>query len=461
MPLKVLIIDDEKPFADMLVTLLTRAGYQGSAMNDAAEAVERLSTERFDLVLCDIKMPRMNGLEFLDALSARGLSGTTCVIMMSAFGTLDVAIEAMKRGAYDYISKPFKSDEIVLTLKKAEERQQLRAQVQELEDKVSRLAAFESGDRPLIGESEAMRRLKDVLSKVAAYDTTVLVTGESGTGKELVARAIYRTGPRKKGAFVAINCGAIPETLLESELFGHVRGAFTDARADKPGLFVEADGGTLFLDEVGELPPSLQVSLLRVIQEGEVRPVGASRSRQVDVRLIAATHRNLRDAVAQGEFREDLFYRLNVLPIHVPPLRERIEDLPQLVEFILKRVAKRMNLRPPALSAEAMKTLMAYPWPGNVRELENVLERALVLTDGPQIPSDALPLQLASDKSPVQVTLASGDLSIKKATAYIERELIKRALTETSGNRTHAAQLLEISHRALLYKLKDYGLKDY
>ena len=442
----------------MLQTLLQRAGYLVEAVHAASEGLERLATARYQLVLCDVKMPRMNGLEFLEAMSERGLNAT--VIMMSAFGSIDLAIEALRRGAYDYISKPFKKDELVLTLRKAEEREQLRAEVAELKGQVARLEAVEGGDRPLIGTSERMQKLKLMLAKVAAFDTTVLVTGESGTGKELVARAIHRAGPRAERDFIAVNCGAIPENLLESELFGHVRGAFTDAKSDKPGIFLEAHRGTLLLDEVGELPLSLQVKLLRVLQESEVRPVGAAKSIDVDVRIIAATHRDLNEEVDGGSFREDLYYRLNVLPIHVPPLRERASDVPALTTFILERVCRRMGMVPLGVDKAAMKVLLGYPWPGNIRELENVLERAVVLSEASVITADALPGHLETAKSPVQVTLATGDLSIKKATAYVERELIKRALEQTGGNRTHAARALEISHRALLYKLKDYSLRD-
>jgi two-component system response regulator AtoC len=456
--LRVLIIDDEKPFADMLDTMLRGAGYDTSVRYRGEDGLAAMGESRWDLVLCDIKMPRMNGLELLDAMAERGLSST--VIIMSAFGTIDLAIEALRRGAYDYISKPFKRDEVILVLRKAEEREQLRARVAELEEHVSRLEKIEGGDRPLLGESEPMRELKRLLSKVAAFPTTVLLTGESGTGKELVARAIHRASPRADKPFVAVNCGAIPESLLESELFGHMRGAFTDAHADKPGLFVEAHTGTLLLDEVGELPPSLQVGLLRVLQEGEVRPVGSSKSRKVDVRVIAATHRNLGEDVAEGRFREDLYYRLNVLPVHAAPLRERASDIPLLAEHILGRIASRMGLAASTLDPAATKLLLAYSWPGNVRELENVLERAMVLSEGSVIQPEDLPTYLKTSGDPVQAIVASGELSIKKAQAFIERELIKRALAETGGNRTHAAKLLELSHRALLYKIKDYDLRD-
>jgi two-component system response regulator AtoC len=459
MPLRVLIIDDEEPFADMLQAMLTRAGYETEVVNRAAAGLERLESESFELVLCDMKMPQMNGLEFLDGMKERGLSST--VITMSAFGTIDLAIEALRRGAYDYISKPFQRDEVILTLRKAEERERLRARVAELETKVGRLDAIESGDRPLLGQSESIRALKEMLVKVAAFPTTVLIMGDSGTGKELVARAIHRASPRKDAPFVAVNCGAIPETLLESELFGHVRGAFTDAKADKPGLFKDADGGTLLLDEVGELPQAVQVGLLRVLQESEIRPVGSTKNIKVDVRVLAATHRDLEAEVKAGNFREDLFYRLNVLPVKVAPLRERTDDIPLLAEHVLGRIADRMNAHRHSLHPDTLRLLMGYPWPGNVRELENVLERAVVLSESNVLHPADLPVQLQHATDPVQMTLVSGELSVKKATLYIERALISRALEKTGGNRTKAAKLLEISHRALLYKLKDYGLQDH
>ena len=456
--LQVLIIDDDPLVTDMLLALLGKAGYQADAVHSSAEGLDALQARRYDLVLCDLKMPRMNGLEFLDARRERGLKST--VIMMSAYGTLDLAVEAMKRGAYDYISKPFTQDEIVLTLRKAEERESLRARVSQLEEALARLASLEEGDRRLIGTSPVMGELKEIISKVAAFDSTVLVTGESGTGKELVARAIHASSARRERPFVAVNCGAIPPPLLESELFGHLKGAFTDAKRDKTGLVTEADGGTLLLDEIGELPLALQVALLRVIQEGEVRPVGAARSRQVDVRFIASTHRNLSDAVAEGTFREDLFYRLNVVPIQVPALRQRVDDIPLLAEHILAGLAERMGRGRVNLHPETLEVMLTYPWPGNVRELENVLERALVLADGDELTLDGLPPKMRATTSPVQVALLAEDLSVKRATQFVERELIKRALIKHGGNRTHASRELELSHRALLYKLKSYGLTD-
>ena len=361
----------------------------------------------------------------------------------------------MTAGAYDYLSKPFKQEEVLLTLRKAEERESLRRENRALREAVREAHAFED----MLGRSEALQKVFRTVDKVAEYTTTVLVQGESGTGKELVARALHQRSPRRDKAFVPVNCGAIPEALLESELFGHKRGAFTDAHADKRGLFAEAHGGTLFLDEIGELPLALQVKLLRVLQEGTIRPVGATRDQDVDARVIAATVRDLEREVKEGRFREDLFYRLNVLQVNVPPLRDRKEDIVLLVEHFIERTNGRLGTSIRGIEAAATKVLLDYRWPGNVRELENVIERAVVLADGDRIRVDDLPERLREPVDPIQTMLDSGELSIKKTARFMEETLIRRALDKTGGNRTAAAKLLEISHRALLYKIKDYGLK--
>jgi two-component system response regulator AtoC len=373
---------------------------------------------------------------------------------MSAYGSVDLAIEAMKAGAYDYVSKPFKQDEILLTLKKAEEREDLKRENRAL--KAAARKAHELDD--MLGKSEAMQRVFKTIKKAAEYTTTVLVQGESGTGKELVARALHRLSPRKDAPFVAVNCGAIPEALLESELFGHKRGAFTDANADKRGLFEEADTGTLFLDEIGELPLSLQVKLLRVLQEGTLRRLGENRDRSVDVRVVAATVRDLETEVGASRFREDLYYRLNVLLIRVPPLRERGEDVPLLLDHFLARCNERLGTRIRGVDAGARKALARYGFPGNVRELENMIERAVVLADGDTLTVDDLPDRVHAAIDPIRAMLETGELSIKKTARFAEETLIRKALAETGGNRTAAAKLLEISHRALLYKIKDYGI---
>ena len=451
---RILVVDDEESLRHMLDSFLSREGYDVTVAENGEEALAILDREPFDVVLCDIRMPKVDGLGLLDGVSKRGLS--TTVIMMSAYGTVDTAIEAMKRGAYDYINKPFKSDEVLLTLKKAEEREKLKAECAALRDEMRREYRFDN----IVARSESMQGIFRTVRKVAEYKSTVLIYGESGTGKELIARALHYNSPRANRTFVAVNCGAITETLLESELFGHVKGAFTDANRDKRGLFQEADGGTLFLDEIGEMPLSLQVKLLRVIQEGEVRRVGDTRSIPVDVRLVAATVKDLGEEVKANAFREDLFYRLNVLPIHLPPLRDRREDVPLLVEHFLTQCKKRLTRTSATCSAEAMKALMDYTWPGNVRELENAVEHALILSEVDVVEVPNLPLKVRESKDRIRMALASDELSIKKMNRLVEEELIRRALKVTGGNRTRAAGLLEISHRALLYKLKDYGLTE-
>ena len=362
----------------------------------------------------------------------------------------------MKAGAYDYVGKPFKPDEIVLALRKAEERETLRRENRALKEQIQKDNQFES----ILAKSREMLDIFRTVTKIADFKTTVLITGESGTGKELVARAIHARSSRKSGSFVAINCGAIPENLLESELFGHRKGAFTDANADRRGLFEEAHEGTLFLDEIGELPLNLQVKLLRVLQEETIRRLVDTKDIRVDVRIIAATHRDLTADVKAGRFREDLFYRINVLAIHIPPLRNRREDVNLLIDHSISRNNARLGTNIRGLSAEARKLLLEYAWPGNVRELENTIERAMVLAEADVLQTGDLPERIREALDPVQVHLASGELSIKKTTAAIEQILIRRALQKTKGNRTRAAELLEISHRALLYKIKDYKVTD-
>ncbi|MEO0326197.1 MAG: sigma-54 dependent transcriptional regulator, partial [Myxococcota bacterium] len=361
----------------------------------------------------------------------------------------------LKRSPYDYVSKPFKQDEVLLALRKAEEREQLRRENRRLKEELRERESFGR----MLGRSEAMQKLFRTVEKVAAHRTTVLVQGESGTGKELVARALHDGSKRAKGPFVAVNCGAIPEALLESELFGHKRGAFTDAHSDKKGLFMEAHGGTLFLDELGELPLMLQVKLLRVLQEGTLRPLGATKDVSVDVRVVSATVRDVEHEVAEGRFREDLYYRLNVLTLVVPPLRERSEDVPLLVEHFIARNNTRLGTDVRGVTPKARQLLMSYGWPGNVRELENVIERAMVLTAGDRLGAEDLPDRLNQPFDARRLVLDTDELSIKKMQRFMERTLIARALEKTGGNRTQASKHLEISHRALLYKIKDYGLK--
>jgi len=446
---RVLVVDDEENLRLVLRTFLKRQGYQVEVADNGESALEKVDTFGPDFILTDVRMPKMGGMDLLSTLKAKGNEAT--VIVMSAYGNLDLAIEAMKAGAYDYVQKPFKNDEILMALRKAEERESLKRENRVLRDKVLHESVFEH----MLAKSDAMRAIFRTISKVADFKTTALITGESGVGKELVARALHHRSTRK-GPFVPVNCGAIPENLLESELFGHMRGAFTDASSDRAGLFEQADDGMLFLDEIGELPLSLQVKLLRVLQDDIVRRIGGNRDITVDVRITAATHRDLSAEVEAGRFREDLFYRINVLHIHVPPLRERREDIPLLIDHFLAHNNARLGTSVRAISPDARRLLLGYGWPGNIRELENTIERAIVLAEGDVIEESDLPERIHQARDPIRLQLQSGELSIKKTQRVIEEVLIRRALTQTKGNRTRAAALLEISHRALLYKIKNY-----
>ena len=449
---RVLVIDDEAGLRHTLLLILRDEGYQVVVAEDGEAGLRLALAETPQLILCDVRMPRLGGLEFLERYQQAG--GTALVVMMSAYGTLDAAVEAMRRGAYDYISKPFNADEVILTLRKAEEREQLRREVALLRKQVGQVQGFEG----VVGESAAMREVMDLAARVAPFPSTVLLTGESGSGKEAVARAVHRASPRNGRAFVAVNCGAIPENLLESELFGHERGAFTGADRAREGLFEEADGGTLFLDEIGELSLPLQVKLLRVLQERQIRRVGGTGERAVDVRVLAATARDLVDEVREGRFREDLFYRINVVQIVVPPLRTRPEDVPPLAEHFLRLHARRLGVEAPGLPRELVPVLAAYSWPGNVRELENVIERALVLSGG-NVGVEHLPPHVRTGRHPFQLPDDDGDLSVKRRLPALEKSLIVRALERSRGNRTKAAELLDLSVRALSYKIHDYGLE--
>jgi two-component system response regulator AtoC len=456
---RVLVVDDEENLRHMLQILLRREGYEAVGAPSVEAALGELQTKPFDVVLVDLRMPGRPGLELVDEVRKRHLD--TTVVVMTAYGSREVAIEAMKRGAYDYLSKPFESDELVLLLRKAEERERLFRENQTLRRELRAGGREpEAGLGEIVAKSARMVEMFRTLRKIAEFKTTVLVGGESGTGKELIARALHRLSPRRDAPFIAVNCGAIPGALLESELFGHRKGAFTDASRDRRGLFEEASGGTLFLDEIGELPLALQVKLLRVLQEEEIRRLGDTQDIQVDVRVVAATARDLVVEVARGAFREDLFYRLNVVHLELPALRERREDIPLLVTHFIERMNARMGLAINGVTAEAMRRLMEHDWPGNVRELENTIERAMVLTDTAQIDVDALTDRIGhAHRTPVPVAAPSDDdLSIKRASRRAEEELIRRALAKTAGNRTRAAELLEISHRALLYKIKEYGI---
>lgn len=450
----ILIIDDEENMRHMLSVMLTRQGYRVDQAGNGADGLACLTTNAYDFILCDIRMPEMDGKTFLSRALELHLSAP--IIMMSAYGSVETAIECMKMGAYDFISKPFKKDEIIMVLKKAEERERLKAENSQLRE----VAAGQLSYSGIISRNAAMQELFGQIKRVADLKTTILILGESGTGKELVARALHQNGRRSGYAFVAVNCGAIPENLLESELFGHVRGAFTDASSDKAGLFEQADGGTLFLDEIGEMPLPLQVKLLRVLQEGEIKRVGGAASKKVDVRVVSATSRDLSADVGSGRFREDLFFRLNVFCLQLPSLRDRVEDIPLLAEYFLSRYGNGTDSQPLHIEPETMRCLMAHRWPGNIRELENAIERACILCDGGRVTPSCLPPSIRLlDEPSSNETVFEENLSIKKAEDSIERELIRKALAKTGGNRTQAAKILEISHRSLLYKLKEYGIE--
>jgi two-component system response regulator AtoC len=449
--MNILVVDDELGLRHTLTLILQAEGHAVRAASDGAAGLERLGESPADLIICDVRMPGLDGLQFLGKYKEMG--GTALVIMMSAYGDDEAALEAIRRGAYDFIAKPFRADQVLLVVRKAIEREGLRREVAQLHDELVALRA-PSG---IVGRSPKISQAIALADKVARHPSTVLITGESGTGKELIARHIHDASPRANRPFVAVNCAAIPEALLESELFGHAKGAFTGATAERQGLFEEAHDGTLFLDELGDLPVALQVKLLRALQEGEVRRVGDNASRSVDVRLVAATARDLEADVADGKFRADLYYRINVVRIHLPALRERTEDIPELVRHFVDRFNRRLGLHVTGVTAAAMRALVEYPWPGNVRELENVVERAMVLTDGPQLDVEQLPT-LAAPVARNDGGASPLDLSVKRRTEELERALIKEALDRTRGNRTRAAKVLDLSHRALLYKIRDYGL---
>lgn len=455
MKTNILIIDDEENMRHMLTALLTEKGYSVDSVSDGVLAINKIKESFFNFIFCDIRMPNMDGMTFLK--SSGELLKDSHVIMMSAFGTIDTAIEAMKLGAYDYISKPFKPDEVLLTLKKAEERQRLKTENIRLKERIKEIEQ-EAGFGGMIANSKIMQSVFKLAGKVAQFDTTVLITGDSGTGKELVAKGIHYSGKRSNKQLIPINCGGIPETLLESEMFGFKKGAFTGADRNYKGLFEAADEGTIFLDEVGDLPLSLQVKLLRFLQNNEIRPIGETQTRKVDVRIIAATSKNLEMEVKNGSFREDLFYRLNVLPIHLPPLMDRIEDIPLLCSHFVEHFSKKLSKHIIGISPSAMSLLSKHHWPGNVRELENIIERAVVLAEKDVLVPENFPPELSGGSGASKIEEIFKGFSLKTSREVLEKSLIRRALEATRGNRTQAARLLEISHPSLLSKMKAYNI---
>ncbi len=452
-----LVVDDEQSMREFLEILFTREGHQVTSTGNAAAALGRVEEGGVDLVLCDLRLGADSGLEVLRVAKER--SPATEVVMITAFATTENAVQAMKLGAYDYVLKPFKVDELKLVVQKALEH---RALLQE--NRVLRHRVGGRTEAPgLLGHTPAIEEIRRMVSRVAATGTTVLLTGESGTGKEVAARAIHAAGDRADLPFVAVNCGAVPEGLIESEFFGHTRGAFTGAAEARPGLFEVAGSGTLFLDEVGELPPQVQVKLLRAVQERRIRRVGATTDIVISARLLAATNRDLGEEVRAGRFREDLYYRLNVIQLRLPPLRERLEDLPEFCANFVERFAADLGRRPPALTPETLKLLQAWSWPGNLRELANVLERAVTLCDGEVLGPELLPAPLrggapASRSVEALAELPPDGLDLQAHLDAVERRILEQSLARTGGVKTEAARLLALTFRSLRYRLAKFGI---
>lgn len=449
----ILIVDDEKNYLLVLEALLGPQGYEIITVNNAHDALRSAREADLDLIITDVKMPGMNGMELLE--KCKKIKPELPVIIMTAYGSIEMAVEAMKKNAYDYITKPFQNEQLKLTVKKALDNYRLIKQNKLLSQALS--DRFRYGN--MVGKSKPILKIYDIIEKVAQSKASVLITGPSGTGKELIAKAIHYGGSRRDRPFVSINCGALTETLLESELFGHERGAFTGAVALKKGRFELADSGTLFLDEVGNMPPPLQVKLLRVLQEMEFERVGGTRTIKVDVRVLSASNRDIKDDVAEGIFREDLFYRLNVIQIEVPPLRERVDDIPLLVKHFIEKYVSDEDKARIELSPEVWKAFYAYSWPGNVRELENVIERAVVLSSGGVVTVEELPGELIGAEAELDVDrFIPPDVPLPTALELIEEKLIRRALNQCNNVQAHAAEMLGITKSLIQHKMKKYNI---
>ncbi|GIW55243.1 MAG: acetoacetate metabolism regulatory protein AtoC [Nitrospiraceae bacterium] len=453
---KILVVDDEQSMRDVLSIMLKRAGYTVTTASDGDEAIAHLGKEIFDLVITDLKMPKVGGLDVLKAVKAS--SPDTVVLVITAFASAESAVEAMKHGAYDYLTKPFQVDEVQLIIRNALERRRLSTENMLLKRELASQSSFAQ----IIGQSEAMQKVFDVVRKVADSKSNVLILGESGTGKELVARAIHYNSARAPMPFVTVNCSAVPETLLESELFGHMKGSFTGAVSNKAGLFEVANGGTVFLDEIGDTSPATQVKLLRVIQEREFRRVGGTQDVKVDVRIIAATNKDLEKAVAEGTFREDLYYRLDVIPIVLPPLRLRTGDIPLLVQHFLDKFSRESGKPVPAITGEAMRALLAHEWRGNVRELENLIERVVAFSSGQPVTDEEIRGWLHRPMTQPQTyptDLPEEGLDLEAMINSIEKELLLKALERANWVKKKAARLLKLNTRSFRYRLEKYAIK--
>lgn len=450
---RILVVDDEEEMRLVLNEALTNRGFEVEEATDGESALKRLHQTSFDVVLLDVRLPGMNGLDAL--LQMKTLDPDLVVIIMTAFGSKELALQAMKSGAYDYFTKPFKLEEMGVVLRRALEKRQLQHELQALRERLRQEYTVSN----IIGQSPKMREIFRLIHKLAETDVAVLIAGESGTGKELVAEAIHMQSPRRERLFIPLNCAAVPEGLLESELFGHERGAFTGAIARKPGKFELADKGTLFLDEIGDMNFSLQAKILRVLETKNFERVGGTSTVQVNVRIIAATHWNLQQLVEQGKFREDLYYRLNVVSISLPPLRERYEDIPLLVDHFIGDVNRRFTLQIKGVSQSTLDLLLNYPWPGNVRELRNCIERAAILSEGEVIPPEALPLCFQGLRDEYIPAGGKDSSCLDAQVEQFERRLISNALRQAEGVQSRAAQLLGIPERSLWYRIKKYQVE--
>ena len=448
---KILVVDDEESLGKFMQIMLQKEGYEVTPTLSGPDALKRLRSQEYDLVIADLMMPEMNGLKLLSEV--KDSNPQIDFIVMTAFASVDTAIEAMKKGAFDYITKPFKVDEIKMAVNKSFEQRELKKENQQLRSQLKMDVSLDA----FVGKSDVIAKVKEMVQRVAPTDSTVLLLGESGTGKELIARALHSCSQRADKPFVSINSTALPENLLESELFGHVKGSFTGAIRDKEGLFKVADGGTFFLDEIGETPPGIQVKLLRVLEEREITPVGGTKPQKVDVRIVTATNQDLEQQVKIKQFRADLFYRLNVLPIFIPPLRKRKDDIPILCEYFLNQHCARLGVKPKIITPEALQILIDFHWPGNVRELENTLERTIILTEGGKIAPEDLP---ASIRNSEPKSLVQEESKPNPTLEEMEKAYIFWVLNQNEWNKTQVSQLLGIDTSTLYRKIEKYQLKE-